>query len=74
MRAASARGGLVRVRLPVLRSGVIALLSACGGNQPLADLVPGSEATLLVLDRDPRTDATALLEPRGVYLRGQRLR
>lgn len=41
---------------------------------PLAAPAPGTEATLLVLDRDPRTDATALLEPRGVYLRGQRLR
>lgn len=41
---------------------------------PLGDLEPGSEATLLVLERDPRTDVTALLEPRGVYLRGQRLR
>ena len=41
---------------------------------PLATFERGSEATLLVLARDPRTDATALLEPRGVYLRGQRLR
>lgn len=41
---------------------------------PLEALSPGSEATLLVLARDPRTDATALLDARGVYLRGQRLR
>jgi imidazolonepropionase-like amidohydrolase len=41
---------------------------------PLATLERGSEATLLVLARDPRTDATALLAARGVYLRGQRLR
>ena len=41
---------------------------------PLATLEPGTEATLLVLERDPRTDANALVEPRGVYLRGQRLR
>jgi imidazolonepropionase-like amidohydrolase len=41
---------------------------------PLATLDRGDEATLLVLDRDPRTDASALLEARAVYLRGQRLR
>ncbi|MBA3455912.1 MAG: hypothetical protein H0T42_22635 [Deltaproteobacteria bacterium] len=41
---------------------------------PLATLERGSEATLLVLERDPRTDVTVLLDPRGVYLRGQRLR
>jgi len=41
---------------------------------PLDTLERGTEATLLVLDRDPRTDATTLTEPRGVYLRGRRLR
>ncbi len=34
----------------------------------------GPDATLLVLDRDPRRDATALLSPRAVYLHGHRIR
>jgi imidazolonepropionase-like amidohydrolase len=41
---------------------------------PLGALAPGAEASLLALDRDPRTDATALLSPRAVWLRGRRLR
>jgi imidazolonepropionase-like amidohydrolase len=40
---------------------------------PLGALVAGAEASLLVLDRDPRVDATALLAPRAVWLRGRRL-
>jgi hypothetical protein len=38
------------------------------------DLRVGPDATLLMLDRDPRRDATALLSPRAVYLRGHRIR
>ncbi len=38
------------------------------------DLRIGPDATLLMLDRDPRRDATALLSPRAVYLRGHRIR
>lgn len=41
---------------------------------PFGALAVGAEASLLVLDRDPRTDATALLAPRAVWLRGRRLR
>ena len=33
----------------------------------------GGEATFLVLDRDPRTDARRLFSPRAVYLRGKRM-
>jgi hypothetical protein len=36
-------------------------------------LAPGSEATLLVLDGDPRRDLTALFAPREVWLRGHRV-
>jgi len=36
-------------------------------------LAPGREATFLVLDRDPRRDASALLAPRAVYVRGKQL-
>ena len=43
-------------------------------NLPLGALAPGAEASLLALDRDPRIDATALLSPRAVWLRGRRLR
>jgi imidazolonepropionase-like amidohydrolase len=41
---------------------------------PFGALAPGAEASLLVLDRDPRTDARALLAPREVWLRGRRMR
>ncbi len=41
---------------------------------PLGALAAGAEASLLVLDRDPRTDAAALLSPREVWLRGRRVR
>jgi hypothetical protein len=34
----------------------------------------GREATLVVLDGDPRRDASLLLHPRAVYVRGKRLR
>jgi hypothetical protein len=34
----------------------------------------GGEASFLVLDRDPRTDANALLAPREVWLRGRRVK
>jgi hypothetical protein len=34
----------------------------------------GREATLVVLDGDPRRDANMLLHPRAVYVRGKRLR
>lgn len=37
----------------------------------LGDLVEGSSADLVVYSRDPRTDITALAEPRAVILRGQ---
>lgn len=43
-------------------------------NLPLAQFAPGDEATFLVLDADPRTDADALASPREVWLRGKRLR
>lgn len=41
---------------------------------PLDTFEPGAEATFLVLDADPRTDAEALVAPREVWLRGNRLR
>jgi hypothetical protein len=41
---------------------------------PFGALAAGDEASLLVLDRDPRIDATALLSPRAVWLRGRRVR
>jgi imidazolonepropionase-like amidohydrolase len=41
---------------------------------PFGALAAGAEASLLVLDRDPRSDATALLSPRAVWIRGRRLR
>lgn len=41
---------------------------------PFGALAAGDEASLLVLDRDPRADATALLAPRAVWLRGRRVR
>ena len=34
----------------------------------------GREATFVVLDGDPRRDANVLLHPRGIYVRGKRLR
>jgi imidazolonepropionase-like amidohydrolase len=37
-------------------------------------LAAGAEATFLVLDRDPRSEAEALLAPRQVWIRGRRLR
>jgi imidazolonepropionase-like amidohydrolase len=37
-------------------------------------IAQGGEASFLVLDRDPRTDANALLEPREVWLRGRRVK
>ncbi len=36
-------------------------------------IAPGKEATLLVLDGDPRKDARVLLSPREVWLRGKRM-
>ena len=33
-------------------------------------IAPGAEATFLVLDRDPRTDPRAFLQPAAVYVRG----
>lgn len=41
---------------------------------PLATFELGAEATFLVLDADPRVDATSLVTPREVWLRGKRLR
>jgi imidazolonepropionase-like amidohydrolase len=41
---------------------------------PFGALAAGDDASLLVLDRDPRADATALLAPRAVWLRGSRAR
>jgi imidazolonepropionase-like amidohydrolase len=43
-------------------------------NLPFGAIAPGAEASLLVLDRDPRADASALLSPRAVWLRGRRVR
>jgi hypothetical protein len=40
---------------------------------PLA-IAPGNDASFLVLDRDPRTDARTLLAPRAIWLRGRRMR
>ncbi len=37
-------------------------------------LAAGSEATFVVLDGDPRRDATVLLAPRAAWLRGRRVR
>src|SRR5439155_15889882 len=34
----------------------------------------GSEASVLVLDRDPRHDVRALLSPRAIWLRGRAMR
>ena len=34
----------------------------------------GREATFVLLDGDPRRDASVLLHPRGIYVRGKRLR
>ena len=36
-------------------------------------IAAGTEATFLMLDRDPRTDATALLSPTAVYRSGRRM-
>jgi hypothetical protein len=41
---------------------------------PFGAVAAGAEASFLVLDRDPRRDATALLSPRAVWMRGQRAR
>jgi Amidohydrolase family len=41
---------------------------------PFGALAAGDEASLLVLDRDPRADAATLLAPRAVWLRGRRAR
>jgi imidazolonepropionase-like amidohydrolase len=41
---------------------------------PIGPLAEGSEATFVALERDPRTDATALLSPRAAWLRGRRVR
>jgi hypothetical protein len=41
---------------------------------PFGTVAAGAEASLLVLDRDPRVDATALLSPRAVWIRGRRVR
>jgi hypothetical protein len=40
----------------------------------LPAIAPGSEASFLLLERDPTTDARALLMPRGVWIRGRRLK
>jgi len=37
-------------------------------------LATGSEASFLVVDRDPRTDAKVLLSPRAIWLRGRHVR
>jgi imidazolonepropionase-like amidohydrolase len=39
-----------------------------------AAVAAGHEATLVVLDGDPRRDASVLLHPRAVYIRGARVR
>jgi hypothetical protein len=41
---------------------------------PFGAIAAGAEASLLALDRDPRADASALLAPRAVWLRGRRVR
>ena len=41
---------------------------------PIGPVAEGAEATFVVLDRDPRTDATVLLAPRAAWLRGRRVR
>jgi imidazolonepropionase-like amidohydrolase len=41
---------------------------------PIGPLAEGAEATFVVLERDPRTDATTLLSPRAAWLRGRRVR
>ena len=41
---------------------------------PFGSITVGSEATLLVLERDPREDVRVLLAPRAVWLRGVRQR
>ena len=41
---------------------------------PFGEIAVAAEATFLVLERDPRTDASTLLAPHQVYLRGQRVR
>lgn len=40
----------------------------------LPAIEPGGEASFLLLERDPRTDVRWLLEPRGIWLRGRRMR
>jgi imidazolonepropionase-like amidohydrolase len=41
---------------------------------PFGAIAVGRDASFLVLDRDPRTDVSALLSPRAIYLRGRRVR
>lgn len=41
---------------------------------PLATFATGAEATFLVVDADPQVDVDALVSPREVWIRGQRLR
>jgi imidazolonepropionase-like amidohydrolase len=41
---------------------------------PFGSISVGAEATLLVLDRDPRTDVRTVLTPRAIWLRGRRIR
>ncbi|MEO8698835.1 MAG: amidohydrolase family protein [Kofleriaceae bacterium] len=40
----------------------------------IGTVAAGSEASFLLLDRDPRRDARVLLTPRNVWLRGRRVR
>ncbi len=40
----------------------------------LPPIAAGNDASFLLLDRDPRTDASTLLEPQGVWLQGKRVR
>ena len=43
-------------------------------NLPFGAIAGGADASVLVLDRDPRSDARALLAPREVWLHGVRVR
>ncbi len=40
----------------------------------LPAITVGNDASFLLLDRDPRTDASVLLQPSGVWLHGKRVR
>ncbi|TMQ09572.1 MAG: hypothetical protein E6J91_29850 [Deltaproteobacteria bacterium] len=43
-------------------------------NLPFRTIAAGADASVLVLDRDPRSDAKALLAPREVWLHGVRVK